>query len=184
MTVSGEDPQIATELSLENAGDGTTTVPRWHGYVALTTLVLAMLAAVNALASGITANNLLLDRTEELGALTLLESQRVDMNILDVKHGILLAQGLDPEPAEVTRVEAFHAEYETRRQALQADEATVGVIAQSHQIFSIAGTILAIAIVVTGMAVIMSTRWLWIAGAAIGMVGLAATAFGVISLRG
>lgn len=182
MTEGVEGAEMATEMSMEAFEGGEGERPRWHAHVALTTLLLAMLAAVAALLAGITSNELLLDRTKELGVLSILETQRTNTDILIAKHEILIALGATPDPGEVAEVEEFEAEFDSRREELRAEESRVSVVVHSHEIFALAATTLAIAIVITGMAVIVSTRWLWLAGALIGGVGVVAVGIGMISL--
>jgi hypothetical protein len=182
VTEGGEGAEMATEVSMEAFDGGEHERPRWHAHVAMTTLVLAMLAALAALMAGVTSNELLLDRTKELGVLSILETQRTNTDILAAKHEILIALGVIPDPEEVAEIEEFEAEFEARKEEIRAEESRVAVVAHSHEIFAIAATTLAIGIVITGMAVIVSTRWLWLFGSVIGGVGVVAVGIGMFSL--
>jgi uncharacterized membrane protein len=114
--------------------------------------------------------------------LSILETQRTNTDILAAKHEILIALGSTPDPEEVAEIEEFEAEFETRKEDIRAEESRVAVVAHSHEIFALAATTLAIGIVITGMAVIVSTRWLWLVGSVIGGVGVVAVGIGMLSL--
>lgn len=181
MTESGEAAELASEVALEDI-EGRGHRPRWHTHAAFVSLSLAALATVAALLSGITANALLLDRTEEIITLSNLEVERIAVEVLSTKHDLLRAQGLEPEPAEVQRIEAFEAEIDQISEDVAAEEAAVGTTAESHELFAIAAAILAIAIVVAGMSLVMSTRRLLYAALVIGVLGASIMAWGIVTL--
>jgi hypothetical protein len=181
MTESGEAAELASEVAFEDIAGGGAR-PRWHTHAAFVSLALAALATVAALLSGITANALLLDRTEEIITLSSQEVDRIAVEVLSTKHDLLRAQGVEPDPGEVQRIEAFEAEIDEISRDVAAEEATVGRTAESHELFAVAAAVLAIAIVVAGMALVVSTRWLLSAGLVIGVLGASVMTWGIVTL--
>lgn len=181
MTESGEAAELASEVAFEDIG-GQADRPRWHTHAAFLSLAMAALAAVAALLAGITANALLLDRTEEIITLSNLEVERISVEVLSTKHDLLRAQGVEPDPDEVQRIESFEAEADEISQDLVEEEATVVATAESHELFAVAAALLAIAIVVAGMALVMSTRWLLYAALVTGVLGASIMTWGIMTL--
>jgi hypothetical protein len=156
--------------------------PRWHKQVALTTLVMALLAALGALLAGRTANEALLGRTEEIIQMSRLESDRLCVETLRSKHEILLALGETPDQAEVERVEAF--ERETRELETEAarEEALALSSASAHQIFAIGVTMLSLGITLGGMAIVVEHRYLWYVGLLFGALGVLTVGLGTVTI--
>ena len=74
-------------------------VKRWHKKVALSTLILALLAALGGLLSGITAQESQFEKIEEVINLTILENDRISVDVLKAKHEILISLGETPDEA-------------------------------------------------------------------------------------
>ncbi len=72
--------------------------PRWHRHVALTTLIMPLLAALGGLLAGMTANRALLDRTQEIIGVDRLESDREYVKTLTSKHELLTILGKSARP--------------------------------------------------------------------------------------
>jgi hypothetical protein len=154
----------------------------WHKTVALTTLVMALLAALGGLLAGMTANNALLTRTAELIKMSSMESDRQYVETLNSKHEILAALGKTPDPAEVQKIAAYREETreleaETARVELQAQSA-----ASAHLTFSTAITLLSLGITLGGMAVVVERKWLWMMGLAVGGLGTVGLGVGIIQM--
>lgn len=178
MTEYGESAEVAAELALEEAERGQ---PSWFRGVAFTTLILSIAAATAALIAGMTAHESLLSRTEEIVDLTKAESELVIVSILVSKHDVLTAVGQTPDPDEVARIEEFEAEaerLEAEAEELEQEATETGSI---HLIAALSATLFAVAIAVTGLSAIVRMKWLWLAGGAIGVVGV--VIFGVAASR-
>jgi hypothetical protein len=94
--------------------------PRWHKRAALSTLLMAVLAAIGAKLSGITSNQALMERTRESIEISILEGNEVEVAIIRAKHDILSSLGETSDQAEVeigTPVEMV-----TRRLRTDGDE--------------------------------------------------------------
>ena len=177
MTEYSESAELATELALEDLEERS---PGWFRGVAFTTLALSVLASIAALLAGMTAHEILLERTEELVAVTDRDADQISVEILQTKHDIQIALGVTPDPEEVEEIAALEAEVAEADAEARADEAAVREYSSEHLVFALAATIFAVGIAVTGLSAIVRQRWLWGAGIVMGVVAAAILGAGVV----
>jgi hypothetical protein len=104
--------ELVNELAMEQLehDDGESGERNWHRKVALWTLVLALLTALGWFLSGITSHEAQLEKTEEIINLTILEGDRVSIEILKAKHDLLISKGEPPDASEVEEIRLFEEE--------------------------------------------------------------------------
>jgi hypothetical protein len=156
--------------------------PRWHRQVALTTMIMALLAAFAGLLSGVTANEALLERTREIIAVSHLEGDRAFVETLKSKHEILTALGETPDQGEIERVAAFEEKMRELEATTAREEALVLTVTNAHLVFATAVTLLSLGITMGGMAVVIERKLLWTAGLVIGAVGAVCVGMGVFTM--
>ena len=175
------EPEIASELldemlmestKADEAGGG----PGWHRQVALSSLVLALLAALAGLLAGLTASQELHVRTQEIIELTRLENKRVYVEVLRTKHELLEGLGRAVDPDELAQIHAYEEEAAALVSEVAAEEAQDHRIGSTHLILAIAVMLLSVGITLGGMAIVVEERSLWIVGLIIGIGG----AFGLV----
>ena len=184
MPENSESAELASELILEQmeVDESDSQVHRWHKQVALSTLILALLAAVGGLLSGISAQENVLEKTEEIFSLTVLEGDRVSVEVLKAKHEILISLGEIQDEAEIEAIKAFEAEIVEMREEFTEDETLAQAFGQTHLRFAISVTFLAAGITLSGMSVVVQQKWLWVVGMVIGAVGTIGIVLGIISM--
>lgn len=184
MTIRDQSTEVANELIIENAKEDepAAETPRWHKAVALSTLLFALLASIGGLLSGITAQEALLERTQEIMQITLLEGDMVEVEVLKSKHAVLENIGQKPDESEINFIKAFEDEIDELKQETRADEISIREISNLHMIFAVSVTILALGITVSGMSIIVEQKWLWYAGLAFGAIGGIAVLWGVVQM--
>ena len=156
--------------------------PKWHKHVTLTTLIMALLAALGGLLAGMTANQALLDRTEEIMGVSRLESERAYVETLKSKHEILTILGETPDPSEVAAVAAFEDRMGGLVASTAEDESEVHESADAHEIFAVAVTLLALGITLGGMAIVVERKLLWTVGLTFGALGTIGIGLGVLTM--
>jgi hypothetical protein len=181
LTEMVETAQDAVTEAVESKEVGEEE-PRWHNRVALTTLVMALLAALGALLAGTTANEALLDRTEEIIEMSRLKGDRLQAETLKSKHEILLALGETPDQAEMERVEAFETEMRELEAEGAREEALTLSSTSAHQVFAIGVTLLSLGITLGGMAVVVERKLLWYVGLLFGALGVLTVGIGVLTM--
>ena len=173
--------QLATIEAIESEEVGERQL-RWHKQVALSTLVMALLAALGALLAGITANEALLETSKQILQVSYLEGDRVYSETLKAKHEILIALGEAPDPAEARTVVEFEAEM----RELEVGAAREAMLASSagrvHLVFATAVTLLSLGITLGGISVIVEHKLLWVAGILFGAAGAAGVGLGVLTM--
>lgn len=159
-------------------GDGENT--NWIKWVALSAMVMALFSAIGALLAGITANDALMQRTEEVIEISRMANDELHMEVLRTKHDILKSLGKAPNILELARIEKYENEANALRLAAEKEEELVAISAYKHEIFAIGVTLLAIAISLSGMAIVGGRKRLWHVGIVFGFLGAAAVGFGVL----
>jgi hypothetical protein len=172
-----EAASLASELALEDLEERG---PGWFRGVAFTTLAFSVLASIAALLAGMSAHEILLERTEEIVAVTNRDADRITVEVLRAKHEVQTALGVTPDAEEVAEIAALEAEAAVEDDKALADDAAVREGSSEHLVFALAATVFAVAIAVTGLSAIVRQRWLWGAGIVMGVVAVAVLAAGVI----
>ena len=87
MSEIGETTVMVADLAMEETDRGKAVEmrPRWHEQVALSTLVMAMLAAVGALLAGIAVQEATMERMQEIIDFSILEGDRAEVEILKAR---------------------------------------------------------------------------------------------------
>jgi hypothetical protein len=178
MSENGESIELANEPIIESmdGDEGASKVQRWQKTVALSTLIMALLAALGGLLSGITAQESSLEKAKEIISLTILEGDRVSVDVLKAKHEILISLGEVPDESEIEAIRVYEEEIEQKREEVFEEETLAQAIGQTHLIFAISVGFLATGISLSGMAIVVTQRWLWMVGMIVGAVG----AFGIV----
>lgn len=174
-----ETAQDATIEALESSEFGREK-PIWHKYVAMSTMIMALLAAIGGMLAGISSEEALNARTMEIIEMNYMEGDRLYVEILKSRHEILTAIGENPDPAEV----AYAAQCAENLDDLEANVANEESLSlqttNAHMVFALAVTLLSLGITLGGMAVLLDRKLLWIVGLLIGMVGSVGVIAGVV----
>ena len=163
----------------EGAGDEH---PRWHKHVSLIVLIMALLTALVAVLAGMTAHQALIERTEEIIEVDILEDDRIYVETLRSKHEILTALGESPDQAEMEAIEAFEKEVRELEKEAAVEEAMVITAITTNRIFVIVVALFSLGTALCGMSIIADQKYLWIIGLLFGVVGTAGLGLGVISM--
>ena len=184
MSDKSESTEFASELFMEQfkPEQPESTEKRWHRQVALSTLIFAMLAALGGLLSGITAQENQLEKIEEIISLTILEGDRVSVEVLKAKHEILVSLGEIPDNDDLAVIQAFETEIAEKQKEILREETLADIAGQSHMIFAMSVAILAAGISLSGMAVVVSQRWLWVLGLIVGVLGSLGIILGITTM--
>ena len=180
----GDSAEVATEMVMEKteANSDAHRAPRWHRLVALSTLVFALLAAVGALLAGITAHEAVLERTEQAIEISVLEGDRVTIEIVKAQNEILASLGQAPDPEDIALIEAYNERVAELSRETEQEEDAAQEANSSHLTLAIAVTILSVGITLCGMSIVADQRWLWVAGLLFGLAGAVGLGIGLLSM--
>jgi hypothetical protein len=183
MSDAFDSTEITNEMALELTQVGQAgKPPRWHTVVAVSTLVMALFTAVGALLAGITAHDALLDKTTELMDTTIAENDRVSIEVLKAKVEILTELGESPDPMDIAMIEAYETEVTAFEEAAAFDESGLQAVSATHLILAVAVTTLSVGITLSGMAIIVNQKALWVAGLVVSSVGILGVGYGILSM--
>ena len=184
MSEIGESSELVDELMLESIKEdgGTHHAPRWHRYVALSSLVLALLTALGGLLAGMTAHEAQLERTAEIIEVSRLEGDRVTIEVLAAKHEILSTMGQAVDPDELEEIRVYQEEARELEREAFLDEVKAQRTGYSHLVLAIAVTVLSVGITLSGMAVVVEEKRLWVVGMVIGAAGVLGLFFGIFTM--
>ena len=182
MSELNESTELANELIMDSVKEGEIEgkTSAWHNWVAFSTLLMALLTALGALLAGITANEALLSRTEEIIAISTCQGNRAAVEVLKAKHEILISLGETPDEAEIAQIKSYEAEMAELEDEVDRDEAWIQLFIYPHFIFAIAVTLLAVGTSLSGMAIIIDHKLLWYAGMVLGVVGSIGVVVGIV----
>ena len=183
MSETFDTTEITNELALESVqiSEGIAKPPNWHTMVANSTLVMALFTAVGALLAGITAHEALMDKTTELIDTTIAENDRVSIEVLKAKVQILSELGETPDAADLAQIKAYETQITTFDEEATFEENGVQSVSATHLILAVAVTTLSVGITLSGMAIIINQKALWIAGLVVSSVGILGVGYGILS---
>lgn len=158
----GESSEATNELIVEKMKESLATrkMSEEHTGVALSTMLMALLAAFRALMAGISAQDALLDRTAKVMAASVRESDRLAVEVLKVKHEILVTLGGKPDPLELAQIETYERSATEFAERTSREENKVQALVLPHFVFAIAVTLLSVGIALNGIAVLTKKKFL------------------------
>jgi hypothetical protein len=163
---------------------GSPFKERWTQWVALSTTVLAVCAAISSLKGGGYSTKVQLSTTRENDRWAQYQSKSLKENLLVVERDLLQVQSLEaraPEArqaisvqlaklqADVGRYESEKAQLKTEAEAMQRDEGTFQRVGAN---FGLAVMLLQIAIMLSSVGALIKRPIMWIVGLLFGASGL------------
>ena len=153
----------------------------WTQGVALSSALMAVLAAVSALLAGHHANEGVLEQIKAANQWSLFQSKSIKSTVLGSKVEMLSEMEKTPKKEDVEKVK----EYKTEMKEIQEKAGELEKSSEQHMVthssYARTVTTLQVAIAMAAIAVLTRKKWLWL-----GSLGLTAVGFGlfVIALRG
>ena len=178
---TGQTAQDIVNDVVDSGGAGEEH-PRWHKHVSLIILIMALLAAMGVVLAGMTANQALIERTEEIIEVNIMEGDRIYVETLRSKHEILTALGESPDQAEIEAIAAFEIEMQELETEAAEEEAMVITATSSNRIFTIAVALLSLGTALCGMSIIADQKSLWMVGIVFGVVGVFGLGIGILTM--
>ena len=168
----------------------------WTRFIAVITAILAVVAAIGALRSGLLVNEALLAKNDEISLRTQATDQWSYYQAKSIK-GVVYETTLTllpPGSPEVARSRAEVARYEREQKDIEAKAETLernadvkdAVSARDmdrHHIFAFSVSLCQIAIALSAIAALTRSRRIWVFGLAAGLAGVAALVGGFFGLH-
>lgn len=174
-----ESNELAMELATEATGD--TKKEPWVNHAAFSSMIIAMIMTVGALLSGISANESMIDRQEEIVTQTKFNLTTIQKDILLNRLEIKQAEGI--EDVEDIKKQILASEHmseehmeETTKELVESEAALY-----VHEVLALGVSIMSVSVTMTGMAIVLRKRLIWYTSIGFAVLGFGFVARGIYS---
>jgi len=167
----------APEVPLENTQDhinehARESEEKWILGVALSTAILAAVAAIASLLAGQHINEGLISQIRASDNWAYYQAKGIKAGVLDAKMELLKAQGKAPSGEDVARAAKYIAEQDDLSKEARMLEHESNEHIERHEKLASAVTLFQIGIAVSAIAVLTKMRWFWYVGLGFGCAGV------------
>jgi hypothetical protein len=157
---------------------------RWTQWVALTTTILAVCAAISALKGGGYSTRVQLSTTQESNRWSYFQSKSVKQHGVELARDQLAMLRLEARTPEaqrfaeerIRRLEAEGARYDAEKKAIQAEAEAIqkdeAALKRHGAAFGLAVMLLQIAIMLSSVGALIKRPVMWVVGLVFGAIGL------------
>lgn len=153
----------------------------WVSAVALSSALLAVLAAVAALLAGHHANEGVLEQIVASNRWSQYQAKSIKATVLQSKVDLLGELERKSKEEDGKKLLEYRDEMKEIREKAEESERSSAHHMKSHNLFARVVTVVQVAIALAAVSVLTRRRWLWAASLGLGVVGLVLT---LIALRG
>jgi len=178
-----EAPEVPTEHLQEQIQEHAEQHAPQRGWVmrvALSSAIVAALAAVGSLKAGHSANEALIRQIESSDQWNFFQAKSIKAGQLKTKRDLLVALGKPAAAQDATKIE----EYEREQDEIKKEAEKLGVESRSllrqHQTLSHSVTFFQISIAVSAMSVLVRSRRLWSVSLLFATIGVGFLVFGLL----
>jgi len=168
-----EDMEVPTEHlheHIEHAAhhDGE----RWILFVALSSALLAVLAAACSLLAGHHANEAMIEQIQASDQWAYYQAKGVKSAVLESKMEMLRALGKEPEATDQEKAVEYRNQQKEIEEKAREKEHSSDLNLASHQILAKGVTVFQIAIALGAISALTRKQWLWFVSLALGAAGV------------
>lgn len=168
-----EEIEVPTEQLTEHINEHAQHNGGWNSYVALSSALIAVLAAVSALLAGHHSNEAMIEQIKSSDQWAYYQAKGIKSSLLTAKIEILSELGKQTKASDVEKAEKYKKDQEEiSAEAKEKEEASAKHLAK-HQVFAQSVTFLQVAIAVSAISVLLKRRRFWYLSLGFGFVGLA-----------
>jgi len=154
--------------SAEHSGEN------WISWVALSTAILAVLAAIAGLLSGKHANEAMMSQIEASDQWGYYQAKSIKASVLDAK----IALSSSPNESDAAKRERYEKEQEEIKSEAEHKQAEAKSNFHQHEVFARSVTMFQIAIAVAAISALTKKRRFWIVSLVFGIAGCVFLALG------
>ena len=141
----------------------------WISWVALSTAILAVLAAIAGLLSGKHANEAMVSQIEASDQWSYYQAKSIKASVLDAKMSL----GGAPNESDQSKRDRYEKEQEEIKAEAEHKEAAAKSNFHKHEVFARGVTMFQIAIAIAAISVLTKKRRFWIVSLLFGAIGCA-----------
>jgi hypothetical protein len=168
-----EEIEVPTEKLHESIHEeAEKSGEKWVLGVALSTAILAVLAALSSLMAGHHANEALIEQIQASDQWAYYQAKGIKAAVLESKIETLFALGKQTSIKDEEKFKDYKKEQkEIEEQAKEKEKSSTAHLT-AHNILARAVTVFQIAIAVSAIAVLTRRKWLWYGSGVLGLTGL------------
>ena len=173
-----EEPEVPLEHLHEHVQESAKhTGEAWISGVALSTAILAVLAAIASLLSGEYANEAMMNQIEAADHWSYYQAKSIKYAVVDVKMALSGA----PDEQDQSKRARYEKEQEEIKSEAESKQAAAKSYFHKHEVFARAVTMFQIAIAIAAISALTKKRSFWVVSLVFGAVGCA---FLVLAMMG
>ena len=150
---------------------------RWISWVALSTAILAVLAAIAGLLSGKHANEAMMSQIEAADQWNYYQAKGIKASVLGVK----MAFATTPDESDRAKGERYEKEQEEIKAEAEHKQTEAKLNFHRHEVYARGVTMFQIAIAIAAISALTKKRAFWIVGLLFGIVGCVFLVLGLIA---
>jgi len=175
-----EDPDVPTEHLHETIHEEAEKGSSWVMAVALSTAVLAVLAAISALLAGGHANEAMMDQIQASDQWAFYQAKAIKAAVLESKIELLGGMGKETPPGDGEKLAKYTSDQkEIQAVAEEKTHSSEGHMAR-HETLAKGVTVFQIAIAIAAISVLTRKRWMWFGSMLLGICGCVFLLLGVL----
>ena len=168
-----EDMDVPTEhLHEEIEHAAHQNAEKWILLVALSSALLAVLAAASSLLAGHHANEAMIEQIQASDQWAYYQAKGIKLAVLESKMELQSTLGKKPEATDEERATGFKNQQKEIEDKARAKEQASEQHLASHQILAKAVTVFQIAIALGAISALTKKKWLWFGSLALGAAGV------------
>jgi len=165
-----EEPEVPLEHLHEHVNESAKHAGEvWISWVALSTAILAVLAAIASLLSGEYANEAMMNQIETSSQWSYYQAKSIKSAVVDMK----MALSSVPDEQDRSKRARYDKEQEEIKSEAEAKQAAAKSYFHKHEVFARAVTMFQIAIAIAAISALTKKYSFWIVSLVFGAVGCA-----------
>jgi hypothetical protein len=173
------------EVPLENAQEETMhhahhSGERWIAGVALSSAILAVLAAITAMLAGHHANEAMMDQIHASDKWAYYQAKSIKSSLMQSKIDLFGAVGQQVNPTDQEKLESYKKEMEEISAEAKEREQESEHHMSHHQVYARGVTFFQVAIAIAAIAALTRKKHFWLVGLGFGVAGSGFLAWGLL----
>lgn len=170
-----EEIEIAAEIAMETAELGIegslNKAATWIEWASMSTMVMALPTAIGGLFAGMTSNEAIVDRQNQISELIHMNRMELQSEVQLTRLAVMELKGDEPDQAMLDDIKRADDAVRKLEDDASEDVEDSEQALHTHELFAIGTTIVSLAITLTGMAVITRRKYIWSIGLLIALGG-------------
>jgi uncharacterized protein DUF4337 len=175
-----EEPEVPLEHLHEQVHEiAEHSGERWISWVALSTAILAVLAAIASLLSGQHANEAMMDQIEASDQWNYYQAKSIKAAVLDAKTALAGA----PDESDRSKLARYEKDQEEIKSHAEGRQAAAKSNFHRHEVYARAVAMFQIAIAMAAISALTKKRHFWMVSLLFGVAGCIFLVFGMLNLH-